>query len=334
MKKSLNIFIDTNIYLTFYHYTGEDLEELKKLSVAIKSKDIKLYVTEQVKNEFRRNREAKIADALKRFSEQNLSSQFPQMCKEYEEYKHLRAAIRQYEETKDKILQKLRSDAEQSSLGADEVISELFSGAETLVSNEKVLAAATMRMKLGNPPGKNGSYGDAINWETLLAKTPNEDLYLVTEDKDYISPVSENRLCQFLEEEWQAKKSKIFFYRKLSHFFRDKFPRIKIASELEKELAIVNLVNSGKFETTHSAISRLSKFTDFTNIQVSEIVDAAISNSQIFWIWRDPDVKNFMQTVIKGKETAIEPEKLAKFKEIYFPSEFDASNVAKEEIEF
>lgn len=48
----VSIFIDTNIYLNFYHFSDDELEELKKLSVAIKKKDIKLYITRQVINEF------------------------------------------------------------------------------------------------------------------------------------------------------------------------------------------------------------------------------------------------------------------------------------------
>jgi predicted nucleic acid-binding protein len=112
----VNLFIDTNIYLNFYHYSSDDLEELKKLAVAIKNGEINLYLTDQVKDEFERNREAKIADALKRFTEQKVGTQFPQICKEYDEYKKLRQGIRQYKESRDRILQKLRSDAEKQSL--------------------------------------------------------------------------------------------------------------------------------------------------------------------------------------------------------------------------
>ncbi len=65
----MNLFIDTNIYLSFYHFTSDDLEELRKLIVAIHEKRIKLYVTSQLRDEFRRNREIKIADALKLFTD-------------------------------------------------------------------------------------------------------------------------------------------------------------------------------------------------------------------------------------------------------------------------
>jgi len=317
----MNLFIDTNIYLTFYHYSSDDLEELKKLAVAIKSGDISLILTQQVKDEFKRNRESKIADALKRFGEQKLGTQFPQMCKEYEEYKELREAVKRYDENRDRIFQKLRADIETKSLGADKLISDLFARAKLFEHDDKILAAAKVRMALGNPPGKDGSYGDAINWQTLLTRMPKEELFLITDDKDYMSQVNDTRLADFLSEEWQeSKAAKVNFYRKLSDFFRDKFPTIRLASEMEKELAISELANSGNFQRTHSAIAKLSKFTDFTTAEINEIVQAAISNRQVYWIGGDEDVKAFMHNLVHGKESIIEPEKLATFKS-YYPDE-------------
>lgn len=314
----MNLFIDTNIYLTFYHYSSDDLEELKKLAVAIKGAEITLYLTEQVRNEFKRNRESKIADALKRLDAQKLSDQFPQMCQEYEEYKALREALKRYEENKNRICQKLQSDIENKNLGADKVIAELFAKATCFDLSEALVSSAKMRMTLGNPPGKDGSYGDAINWETLLKKMPKEDLYLLTDDKDYISPVNGNKLAEYLAEEWQEKKAaRIVLYRKLSDFFRDKYPSIKLASELEKELAISSLAQSGSFQATHLAIAKLATFTDFTDAQIRELVEAAITNSQIFWISGDGDVKNFMLNAIRDHQHIIDPQKLAVFNTYY-----------------
>ncbi len=317
----MNLFIDTNIYLMFYHYSSDDLEELKKLAVAIKGREVRLFLTQQVKDEFKRNRESTIADTLKRFGEQRLGNQFPQICKEYDEYHDLRKAIVWYEETKERMSQKLRSDIENKSLGADKVISELFAKATLFKYEDEILAAARLRMALGNPPGKDGSYGDAVNWETLLAKTGNEDLFFITDDKDYKSQVNDTRLAEFLSQEWEEKKSgTLSYYRKLSDFFRDKFPAIQLASELEKELAISQLANSGNFNRTHVAIAKLAKFSDFSNDEVNEIVEAAINNKQIYWISSDPDVRVFMQHLVHGKEDIIDPENLAVFL-AHYPAE-------------
>jgi hypothetical protein len=315
----MNLFIDTNIYLTFYHYSSDELEELKKLAVAIKSREIVLYSTQQIKDEFKRNRESKIADALKRFNDQKLGTQFPQICKEYEEYKSLREAASAYDQYKEQILEKLLDAVKTNSLGADKLIAELFSKANNFEDDGSILEIAKTRMQRGNPPGKDGSLGDAINWETLLRKMPKEELSLITDDKDYMSQVDDSRLSEFLSDEWEKLKgTEIFLYRKLSDFFRHKFPKIKLASEMEKELAILELARSGSFQRTHTAIANLSKFTDFTKDELNAIVEAAISNSQVYWIAKDADVKGFMQSVVAGREKYIDPEKFKTFVTYYF----------------
>lgn len=35
----MNLFLDTNIYLNFYKFADDDLEELQKLTVAVKSEN-------------------------------------------------------------------------------------------------------------------------------------------------------------------------------------------------------------------------------------------------------------------------------------------------------
>ena len=78
-----HLFIDTNVLLSFLHFTSDDLEEIRKLSALIKSGAITLLLPEQVKDEFRRNREIKLADSLQRLRQQKLNLQFPQICKAY-----------------------------------------------------------------------------------------------------------------------------------------------------------------------------------------------------------------------------------------------------------
>lgn len=314
----MNLFIDTNIYLDFYHYTSETLEELKKLVVAIENKAIRLFLTPQVKNEFNRNREMKIADAIKRFSEQKLNNQFPQVCKEYEEFDNLKKSIREFEEMKDKLLIKIHADIKNRSLGADKIINELFSKAEELSWTTDIVNISKMRMDLGNPPGKNGSYGDAVNWEMLLAGTPNEDLYFITDDKDFISKINEKDLDPYLEDEWKSKKnSNIYFFRKLSEFFSKKYPRVKMANQMEMDGAIEMLINSGSFATTHSAISKLNIFADYNDEQVNAIIKASIENNQISWIKEDPDVREFLTSLVKAYPKNIDPVLLQSFNEMY-----------------
>ena len=93
----MNLFIDTNILLSFYHLSSDDLEELKKLGVLLRQKQITLWLPEQTIVEFKRNRANKIADALKRMEEQHIHMQFPQLAKEYDEYQILKEQLKDAE---------------------------------------------------------------------------------------------------------------------------------------------------------------------------------------------------------------------------------------------
>ncbi len=78
----LNLFIDTNVLLSFYHLTSEDLEELKKLAALIDKGEILLFLPDQVEREFRRNRAGKIIDAMRRLQDVKFNLSFPLFAKE------------------------------------------------------------------------------------------------------------------------------------------------------------------------------------------------------------------------------------------------------------
>lgn len=320
----MNVFIDTNVFLSFYHLTNDDLEELRKLKVLLEKGSLALHLPDQTVDEYRRNRETKIADALKRLKEQKLNLQFPVLCKDYDEYAKLRDLQREFEKQHSLLVVNISKDIESNSLKADQVIQELFDKAEVIETTEKLISKAQRRMSIGNPPGKNGSLGDAINWESLLENVPDgEDLYLIADDRDYFSVLDENKPKEFLISEWKRKKNAgVFFYRRLAPFFKKHYPDIKLASELEKEMAVQQLVGSRAFTTTHSAIAKLTGFESFSQSQVSEIVDAALTNSQVNWILGDQDVFEFMTKFAVEYKNKIEEEsyeKLIKLLEKYEP---------------
>ena len=324
----MNVFIDTNVLLSFYHLTGDDLEELKKLVVLAKGDAIHLYLPSQVKDEINRNRENKIADALKRFNEQKLPAQFPAVCKQYKEYKELRKLIKQFDEKRNHLLEKLRDDISNHKLKADLIIDELLESADIVHVNQKIIEEARLRMDLGNPPGKKGSLGDAVNWVTILHATPEEqDIYFISDDRDYFSPLKEISFNEFLHEEWrQAKKSELHFYKRLSAFLKEKYPDIKLASEAEKELLIRELSISPNFATIHSVIQQLSKYSEFTDSQLNSLVRAAISNNQVYWIIDDEDIHEFFTKLIRGREDRIEDDMLNTL-EALLESQADMENI-------
>lgn len=308
----LNLFIDTNVLLTFYHFSGEDLEELKRLSVLIKAKKARLFVPGQVGDEFRRNREAKIADAIGSLREQKLPARYPRFCQDYAEYAEMCELQKQYEKSRSALIDKVLADSAGKSLKADGIIDELLSRGETVIVTAALLDLARIRIDLGNPPGKSGSLGDAVNWECLLDAVPDgEELHFITDDRDYASPLYRETFNEFLLDEWRARKgSDLVSYRRLSAFFAAKFPKIKLASEIEKELLIQELAASGTFRQTHSLVAKLSKWPDFTVDQASAILNAAVNNSQVGWIASDYDVRRLLESAIAGKQDALDVELL------------------------
>lgn len=308
----MHLFIDTNIFLSFYHFTSEDLEELNKLGVLLEQKKVRLYLPEQVVDEFRRNRENRIITALKQLQEPKLKLEYPQLCKDYEEYLTLKELLEECEKQRSILVDKIMKDVAKQTLKADETIQNLFEKATRISIDDKLVDKARVRMQVGNPPGKGRSLGDAINWETLLRDVPDgENLYFITDDKDYRSIVDRNNFREFLSQEWtEKKKSQIVYYERLSLFFQAHFPNIKLASELEKESLIGDLAASRSFAQTHTLVSKLSNYNDFTSEQLNEIVEAAISNNQIYWIIKDPDVYEFFTSIIRGHENQIDEDNL------------------------
>lgn len=312
------VFIDTNVYLNFYHYSTDDLEELKKLHVAITSGPINLVATSQLKDEFARNRENKIADALKQFSEHKMPRKFPQLFKDFSEYGDMRDSIKNFDKAADVMLKKLQSAIHDKSLLADDEVEFLFNHSVNLDTTEEIMQKARQRHELRRPPGKANSIGDAINWETLLAQLPEgEDLYLISGDVDYRSPLNSKKLAEYIREEWEnSKASKIYFFDKLSDFFGSKYPDIKLASELEKAINISNLITSGNFTRTHKSIMRLN-VADLTESEGLDLLNACLENDQIYWIASDPDVKEFTHQLFAKFSNFLEDNQKTKFHELY-----------------
>lgn len=295
----ITLFIDTNVLLSFYHLTSEDIEELKKLVALVEKSEIELIVPKQVENEFWRNRGAKIVDAMKKLREVKFNASFPAVSKDYDEYAELRELLKKADKVHAELVKQITEDAASTSLKADEIVTGLFEKAKRPPVSEEHYLSAVMRTRLGNPPGKNDSVGDAMNWETLLtAISAGTDLYLVSEDKDYRSQLREGVFNEFLQAEWEAKKkSQLHYYSKISDFFKDRFPTIKIASEVESDIAISSLSKAGSFASTHGCIADLMKIDGFSLEQVERLVKIPFQNNQVGWIIGDADVHAFYKGI-------------------------------------
>ncbi|WP_336127892.1 PIN domain-containing protein [Mesoflavibacter sp. CH_XMU1422-2] len=312
---AIHLFIDTNVYLKFYHFSNDDLEELNKLMVLMDNDQLELHLPQQIVDEFNRNRDTKLADALKTFNQSKLNTQFPQFCKGYKEYETLKKLIKDYDREKQSLLKNLMLKIETHTLRADKLIEMLFQKANYVSTTPELVDKSRLRYDIGNPPGKNKSYGDAINWECLLENVEdNNDLFFIADDKDYFSELDNSNFNTFLAREWNRKKySEIKFYKTLSDFFKDVFPEIKLATELEKDILISKLIESGNFYSSRQLLQKLSKFESFSTEQANQYVSASLDNSQIYWISEDEDINEYLHEFVEKNKDKINADLLTQF---------------------
>ncbi len=315
------IFIDTNILLSFYQLSRNDLEQLRKLVPLLRLGKNQLILTDQVVDEFYRNRERVISQTLAELRKGWGLVELPSICRQFPECEALEASVREASKHRNQLLNKLSDAIQENSLTADLIIQEVFARGTACQANPEISEKAYERMLRGSPPGKGKSLGDAINWESLLIFVPEgEDLHLVSADIDYASDLDRSRLSQFLEREWRQRQSgQIHYYRCLTSFFEENFSHIKLADQLHRELLISNLLNAPSFAISRSILRELAGIPDFSSQELNAIVTAAITNNQIYWIASDSDIRGYLTTILAGREARVEGYSLGKLRELMNP---------------
>ena len=312
----MHVFIDTNIFLSFYQCSNEDLGELAKLSNYIRDEKVCLYVPEQVQNEFLRNRDSTINEEMRRLRNPNLPSQFPRMCMDYDEYKSLHKSLQKCIKEYKALLEVLENNIANESLQADALITQVFTVSLTPPITDEIIAAARTRIDLGNPPGKPNSIGDAINWEILLDSVPNgQDLYVVSKDSDFRSPRNKEKFNSYLEKEWNStKNSDLHFFTTLADACKSLSLNVRLSEYIDKSNSIRDFAFSPNFQSTHMAVTKLVTFNyDFNTEQFNDIIRSATSNTQIEWIFWDLDIQDFFQNLLNGRMHHIYRETLEVF---------------------
>lgn len=213
----MHVFIDTNILLNFFHFSKDELDALNDVFASHEHGAAKVHLTQQVCDEFTRNRETKIKDALKRFKDVKFNAQLPSFMKGYDEYNTIRRLSADLQNVIKSISDKVEADIVAKRLVADSLISDIFQRADIIPTTPTVFSDASMRLAIGNPPGKAGSIGDAINWTLLLQTVPDgEPLHVISADGDFFSSLNEEMAHPFLEDEWRKRKgSTLHVYRTL-----------------------------------------------------------------------------------------------------------------------
>ena len=303
------VFLDSNILLSFYEISNDDIEKLAEAFALVDQKELVFATTKRVMAEFYRRRSGVIEASLKELDSLRLP-QAPTMARalaENAEYEGARKTITMLHK---KLLAKARLDAEGKALKADELIKKYFKLARVCEIDADVVEKAKIRVDCGDPPGKRGSLGDAINWEALLALPENRSLSVVSGDNDYRDRLGKG-VSDFLKEEWGRQHTgKIELFESLSTCVKALFPEVHISSFEEIDKKIRLLANSGNFATTHASIADLNSVTSFTARQVVELIDILEANNQVGWILHDDDVHHFYR---KLSESSKEKLSSAKF---------------------
>jgi hypothetical protein len=302
-QSAMKVFIDANILLDIYQLSGPDLKELRKLKKMVETGHAQLLISSQVEDEFWRNRERVIADAMKRFKESKATAHIPNIMRDYPETRELRSAVEKVNSVVRQLNERATAEIESDSLKADEVIKELFSAFSIGKITTEMIELARLRADLGNPPGKKGSIGDAINWEWLLSQEMDfweDELILISADGDFESELSKGQPREYLLREWSSKhpSSALILSKSLTDFLKSRFPDIRLAEEFEKAKAIEDLEGSRSFASTHRLLEKMSTYEDFKDSEIKRLIQACLDNNQIHGILGDDDVRAFAQRLV------------------------------------
>ncbi len=258
----MKIFIDTNIYLNYFRSDKEKLASLEALNKLLKGKKLKLIIPRQIIDEYTRRRSGVVEETrdilLTRKKQLAASVPVAPFLGKFEEMKKLREGIKESEHTYDELVEKYDEETDDEKTASDKLIKKTFSLGNKHKETKKILDNAFTRYLKGNPPRKsNFSYGDAIIWETLLAKAINDNLVIITQDSDFIEKKKGNQVLQsYLQKEWEEKSSKkIELYVSLGEFI-NKFEKKEVVKKevVEEEKQPVDEVFSFR-ETTFTPIS-------------------------------------------------------------------------------
>jgi len=214
----LHLFIDTNVYLSFYHFSSDDVESIDNLVDRVSAGEIVVHLPEQVENEWERNREIKLNNAANEFQKITFHTQIPRHMHELSMAKTYLEAVTEAKRARDHLIAEANAKARTSGLKVDILLRRLFDASTKHEHDDEIFDLGKTRAERGNPPGKPGSVGDQYNWEILLARVPDVDLYVVTKDGDYGSPLGgkdESGIAYphpFLKREWFKRKNNANLY--------------------------------------------------------------------------------------------------------------------------
>ena len=291
----LHVFVDTNVLLRVFNKTSDTINEVEVLLELVKAHEVKLYSTDQVCDEYYRNVESEISEAIKAIELIPDKVELPRITQEFDNSAEILQAFNVIRSHKKELLELAKAAAAAGELRADALVNELFENSETIARTDDLIAKARLRRDLGNPPGKKDSLGDQLNWECLLSAVGDHDIHIISKDGDFAFKADSTSIKQYLTAEWEAQKgSSAHLYTDLKSFLVKNFPKAKTPIDAKKETALKNLEKSGSYIKTHKQIAILGEI--FEKLEKSDAIralEAFVDNNQINWLAFDEDVKDF-----------------------------------------
>jgi len=364
------ILVDANALLALYSHETPDLTWIERALENLEG--YTLVVTDTIIDEWRRNREEKIAHSISTFKKQ-ASKSFgePSIIRELDIYSDFKKA-------KDTMLQLAKTAMEQAReraisevLHADIIVKAILEKALRIDTRARteIVEAATMRTKLENPPGKRNVLGDRLTWEALLQadQLNGVNLYILSDDSDYRSKLEQPLDCnakemaglqdlmklnvnQFLRAEWQRKGGELFLLTNWSCFIRffasvacsgvttaPSISQLDFVRAFERSKAVSRLISSASFKETHSAIEELREYGDFSKEELRQLLRAFLENTQIYWILRDQDVREFAQRLVEMAKLYSSDDEIYRYAENLtraLESKSSAFNMADDDLPF
>ena len=325
------LFMDANIYLSFFSYSKDDLERLRQITTEMAENKIQLIVTTQVLDEVNRNRERKIRDAIKQFEQNRLSQEVPTLMEGISGADEFPKMLSLAEKARDALVKKAENLARDRQLGADKVLKQLFQSAIKVKVTKEIYASALCRNRIGNPPGKGTTIGDEIHWEALLSYCDEgTDLHLVSRDGDFRSPLDENKRTDaspnaFLIEEWREKKGgELYLHTELGAFLKSLGKSVDFVTVKNKNLAVerfeVALQMDGmsgsdrmdRLEGSYIslALADLNPYTALlTAADIEKLLSAIVSWQAYAKL--GPATKEYFTSLIDAKSSSLNPELVA-----------------------
>ncbi len=304
-----NIFIDTNIWLSAFDGKKENNIHLFEMLKNVLGKDVKLIITEQVYNEYLKNYTLVINKVLqdKRIPEFNFQNVF----RAYPQFETLEKYINLSKGLLSTLKNQIISDIFSQSSKLDETINFFMTKEKIIKPTKEIINNALLRVKMGNPPGKSNSYGDAINWEHLLEIIPErEDLHFITNDEDFYLDKEKHFANYFLTNEWKNRKnSNILFYSSLKEFIDNAHNDQNIKEEQIKNKLIQKFRISKTINEAISIIQELKKHSELSYKQKLNLLNIFFLDESPFmklpqtknnlnWIIDNPEIYTFYKSLI------------------------------------